>query len=50
MEAFVAALSFNRPQETLAALREVDTAYRESGLLMDGAIQHPSEDSENEFI
>jgi len=35
MEAFVVALSFERPQETLAALREVDTAYRESGLLTD---------------
>lgn len=34
-EAFVAALSFDRPQETLAALRNVDTAYRESGLLVE---------------
>jgi DNA-binding MurR/RpiR family transcriptional regulator len=35
VEAFVAALSFGRPEETLAALREVDKAYRESGLLLD---------------
>ncbi len=35
VEAFVAALSFGRPQETLAALRDVDTAYMESGLLLE---------------
>ena len=35
VEAFVAALSFGRPQETLAALRDIDTAYRESGLLLE---------------
>jgi DNA-binding MurR/RpiR family transcriptional regulator len=35
VEAFVAALSFKRPEETLAALRDVDAAYHESGLLLE---------------
>ncbi|MFO7741737.1 MAG: MurR/RpiR family transcriptional regulator [Anaerolineae bacterium] len=35
VEAFIAALSFGRPKETLAALRDVDAAYRESGLLLE---------------
>jgi DNA-binding MurR/RpiR family transcriptional regulator len=35
VNAFVAALSFGRPQQTLAALRNVDAAYRESKLLLE---------------
>jgi hypothetical protein len=35
VEAFVAALSFGRPKETLAALRDVDKAYKDSGLLLE---------------
>lgn len=46
VEALVAALSFDRPHETLAALREVDTAYRESGLLIENEGQRPSGDGE----
>jgi DNA-binding MurR/RpiR family transcriptional regulator len=34
VEAFVAALSFERSQETLAALRNIDATYGESGLLL----------------
>jgi DNA-binding MurR/RpiR family transcriptional regulator len=35
INAFVAALSLRRPQQTLAALRGVDAAYRESKLLLE---------------
>ena len=35
MEAFVTALSFDRPEETLAALRRVDVAYQENDLLLE---------------
>ena len=35
INAFVAALSLRRPQQTLAALRNVDAAYRESKLLLE---------------
>jgi len=36
VDAFVAALSFRRPEKTLAALRKVDMAYNESNLLLEG--------------
>jgi DNA-binding MurR/RpiR family transcriptional regulator len=35
IDALIAALSFERPQQTLAALRNVDTAYKESDLLLE---------------
>ena len=35
INAFVAALAFRRPQQTLAALRSVDAAYRESQILLE---------------
>jgi len=35
INAFVAALSLRRPQQTLAALRSVDTTYKESKLLLE---------------
>ncbi len=35
VNAFIAALSFARPKETMRALREVDIAYREGKLLME---------------
>jgi DNA-binding MurR/RpiR family transcriptional regulator len=35
ISAFVAALSFRRPQQTLTALRSVDAVYKESELLLD---------------
>ena len=48
MEAFVVALSFERPRETLEALRDVDMAYRQSGLLIEDGGQRPSEDGDQE--
>jgi DNA-binding MurR/RpiR family transcriptional regulator len=35
INAFVAALAFRRPQQTLAALRSVDAVYRDSQILLD---------------
>jgi DNA-binding MurR/RpiR family transcriptional regulator len=35
INAFVAALALHRPQQTLAALRNVDAAYRESQILLE---------------
>ena len=43
VEAFVAALSFERPESTLKALRDVDAAYRESGLLLEDQPYRPGE-------
>jgi DNA-binding MurR/RpiR family transcriptional regulator len=35
IDAIIAALSFERPQETLAALQHVDAAYKETDLLLE---------------
>lgn len=35
INAFIAALAFHRPQQTLAALRSVDAVYRDSQILLD---------------
>lgn len=41
LDAFIAALSFKRPEQVVASLRQVDEIYRTSGLVIDSWSQSP---------